>query len=267
MITILGDSGFVGSSLKKRLIQEGKECCGLSRPLFDLTKPSTFVKIPENTRILIHAAGVVGPGFPDEAYWRECVQSAYELTEFLNSERQLDLFMYASSGAVYKASEGALGVKSILKPESLYGMSRLLSENIITVKANCRTVMMRLFFPFGPGQTSPRLIPELFRKIVGNEKIPLNNEQGSPKINPIYIDDLLGQIMEILQKPDEQIVNLGGSEVVTIKQLAEIIGKVVGKKPVFEVAAKKTANLFCHPYQPSSLPLSNRLKYFLQEKI
>jgi len=266
MITILGDRGFVGSSLKKRLCQQGKECCGLSRPFFDLTKPSTFVKIPENTSILIHAAGIVGTGFSSDRYWRECVQSTYELTEFLNKERHLDLFMYASSGAVYRPSNTVLNEKSKRKPESLYGMSRMLSENIITTMANCPTIMMRLFFPFGPGQKSPRLVPELARKIIEKKFISLNNEEGLPKINPIFIDDLVDQIIEIMENPNISVVNLGGTEVISIKHLAEIIGNVLATSPVFKVVERDTLNLFCNPFRPSSKTLFERLKESLKEK-
>jgi nucleoside-diphosphate-sugar epimerase len=263
MITILGDRGFVGSSLKKRFGQLGKECCGLSRPSFDLIDISTYTKIPQKTKIVIHAAGISGTGFSSESYWRESVQSTYELIDFLNRERQLDLFMYASSGAVYKPSNTVLNEKSRLKPENLYGLSRLLSENIITTLANSPTVIMRLFFPFGPGQKSPRLIQELARKITEKESIILNNELGLPKINPIFIGDLVDQIIEIIEKPDAAVVNLGGSEVVSIKHLAEIIGEALKIQPIFKVEKKNTLNLFCEPFRPNSKTLLERLKEFL----
>jgi UDP-glucose 4-epimerase len=156
MITILGEKGFFGSSLKKGLYSQGIESCGLSRPSFDLTKPSTYESIPEKTKILIHAAGAIKADPSSQTYWHECVQSTHDLTEFLNNERKLDLFMYASSGAVYKPSNIALNEESTLKPDSLYGMSRLLAETIISTKANFNTVIIRLFFPFGPGQDPPR---------------------------------------------------------------------------------------------------------------
>ena len=199
MITILGATGFIGSSLHSRFLSEGRDCTGLSRPAFDLNKPSTYTAIPKNTSILIHSAGPAGPEYQEKTIWRECVQATYDLLEFLRKERQVDRLLYISSGSVYKPSQSILTEKSPLGPSNIYGMSRLLSEKIIETKFADRALSVRVFFPFGPHQKPPRLIPELISKVNKGETITLNNESGSPEINPIYIDDLTDQILCFLE--------------------------------------------------------------------
>ncbi|MBI9112701.1 NAD(P)-dependent oxidoreductase [Maridesulfovibrio ferrireducens] len=262
MITILGTTGFIGSALKARLLLDKKSVTGLSRPVFDLAKPKTYSSIPKETEILIHSAGPAGPEHAENRYWRECVQATYDLVDFINKERKnIQLIAYISSGAVYRASNSALTETSELGPSNLYGMSRLLSENIISSKANCRSVHMRLFFPYGPGQKSPRLIPELTRKIIAGEAILLNGEEGLPKLNPIYIDDLISQITSLLENTNKKVINIGGSELVTIKNLAEKIGASLNKIPVFKISNNTSSNFYTmnNKSYEENISIQNRL--------
>jgi len=265
MITILGATGFIGSSLHNRLVSEGRDCTGLSRPTFDLAKPSSYASIPENTDILIHSAGPAGPEYQEKTMWRESVQATYDLIEFLRKERDIDRLLYISSGAVYEPSKKILTEKSSLAPSNIYGMSRLLSEKIIKTKLDQRALSIRVFFPFGPYQKSPRLIPKLISKIKKGETIYLNNVNGLPKINPIYIDDLTDQIISFLEGQIPPVINLGGSEMVTIRELAEMIGKIIGKEPRFEVDSKDVSNFYCKSLHKNSSTIYSRLNAFLKK--
>ena len=265
MITILGATGFIGSSLHSRLLKEGRDCTGLSRPSFDLNKPSTYTVIPEDTRILIHSAGPAGPEYPEKNIWHECVQATYDLLEFLRKERRVERLLYISSGAVYKPSQSILTEKSPLGPSNIYGMSRLLSEKIIETKFADSALRIRVFFPFGPKQKTPRLIPGLIDKIRKGEIISLNNKSGLPKINPIYIDDLTDQIMNFIEGQIPSVINLGGSERVTIRELAELIGKLLGKEPQFEVHSKDVLNFYCKSFRKNSYTIYSRLNAFLNK--
>lgn len=248
MITILGATGFVGSALVTALQETGDEVCGLSRPEFVLEDSSTFSSIPDKTEILIHSAGPAGTEHSEEKYWKECVQSAHKLVEFINRERTgIKLILYISSGAVYKPTQNILTETSELGPTNLYGLSRMLCENILMHTAGCITAIARLFFPYGPGQRIPRLIPSLTQRIRENEIVTLNDEQGSPLINPIYIKDLTDSLIKIMRNPDPKIYNVGGCENVSIKQLAQTIGDELGISPVFSINNTQSSNVYCSP--------------------
>lgn len=266
MITILGSTGFVGSALMSRLRAERLTVSGLSRPYFDLGIINTYSSIPEETRILIHSAGPAGPEHSKIRYWKECVQATYDLVDFINSKRtNIELLVYVSSGAVYKSSVSALTVNSETGPGNLYGMTRLLSETIITKNLNCGSTSLRLFFPYGPGQKCPRLIPELIRKIKSGEEISLNRAKGLPIINPIYIDDLCSRIVEIMKNPNQKIHNLGGNEAMSIKTIAQIIGELVGKEPLFQVTTNESMNFYCSPYGKLSTSFAAGLQKILED--
>ena len=99
--TILGASGFVGSALTRHLERNGEQVVPLSRPSFDLTAPRTFSLIPQNTDILIHAAGHVGNAPNDSVIWEVNVESTYYLIQYLNANCRPRLLVFFSSGAVY----------------------------------------------------------------------------------------------------------------------------------------------------------------------
>ncbi len=246
MITILGRTGFVGSAIETRLLEDGKNVTGLSRPKFDLGNKETYSSIPDETSVLVHSAGPAGPEHPEDRYWKESVQATYDLIEFIISNRKnIQHIIYVSSGAVYAPAEQALTENSRVNPANLYAMSRFLSENIIRTRAECKTTILRLFFPYGPSQQPPRLIPELARKIVHGERISLNGHEGRPKINPIYIGDLVDNVLNFIDRPDKEMYNLGGSEIVTIKELADLIGAALGVAPKFEFNTNKSLNYYC----------------------
>ncbi|CCO23213.1 NAD-dependent epimerase/dehydratase family protein [Maridesulfovibrio hydrothermalis] len=266
MITILGATGFVGTALKNRLQKQGTNVCGLSRPIFDLGKKETYPSIPKQTRVLVHSAGPAGSEHSEDRYWNECVKATYDLVEFINSKRKnIELIIYVSSGAVYSPSETALTEESELKPGNLYAMTRLLSENIISKKANCRATILRLFFPYGPGQKSPRLIPELTRKITAGETIKLNNENGLPVLNPIFIEDLAAIINDIINSETNRIINIGGSEQLSIREIAEKIGRELHVQPKFEVENGESKNFYCDCAYPCNTMMSTGLAKFLKQ--
>lgn len=247
MITILGAAGFVGAALSRRLLSLNETVVNLSRPQFDLTQAASFRRIPPETDILIHAAGHVGSAVEDEILWRTNVESTYYLVEYLNTQCGARFVVYLSSGAVYGFQPEAIDHATPLHPDSLYGASKMLAERILETMLKTKVVILRLFFPFGPGQRIPRMIPGLTRRILKGEPIELNTSLGLPVINPIYIDDLIDQIIGVLRNPCRTHYNLGGARASSIKQIAEEIGRILQTTPNYLTMERKVDNLICKP--------------------
>lgn len=246
-MTILGAKGFVGFALANYLDLAGERVIRLNRPQFDLTAPSTFALIPSDTDVLIHAAGHVGSEHSDEIIWKTNVEATYDLIRYLNKNVSSCRIVYISSGAVYSMQSGEVTHGSNISPESLYGLSKYLSEQIIEKTAQAESVIIRLFFPFGPGQRSPRLIPTLIHKIKNSQPIELNSSDGAPRINPIFIEDLVVQLSQIIKKPERQHYNLGGQKSLSVKEIALIIGSLLNKRPQFITHKNGKSNLMCVP--------------------
>lgn len=254
MITIIGGAGLVGASLQRKLESEGYEVAALDRGRLDLNKQDTFEAIPSNTRILVHAAGIVGSSAPDLVTWQTNLHSTYYLTRFLNKERRIDFMLYVSTGAVYASSEEPILAGAPENPGSLYGMTKLLSEKTLDMLLQVQVAHARIFFPIGPGQRLPRLLPGLIKRIMANETVELDTEEGLPMINPIIVDELAEQLFNILKSDGsrKRIYNLGGSVRLSIRQLAEKVAQALDVKPVFNVSNRGGKSLFCQPDFPSS---------------
>ncbi len=147
-------------------------------------------------------------------------------------------FFYASSGGVYK--NPVKPVKEFFDinangKNGFYLDSKLSAEILLkNYSALFETfVILRPFFMYGPGQKHSMLIPRLIDNVKNKKLITLNGQNGI-HINPIYIDDAVATCKQLLTLKGEYIFNIAGSEEVSLRQLAEMIGKVVAEKPMFE---------------------------------
>ena len=211
-------------------------------------------RLPGHVDAILHLAQANVP-FPDRAAELLAVNVA-------STQRLLDyartagaaVFLLASSGSVYgsggdtaaapplapSVSPGASAVRpwredDAPQPDDYYGATKLAAEWLVrSYRAYFHTVILRLFAPYGPGQTA-RLIPGLIGRV--RESRPVTLSRGArPHFNPLYVADLLPMIERALDLQGEQILNVGGDEVLSIRDMAETIGSVLGEVPRYEPA-------------------------------
>tara|TARA_A100001011_G_scaffold353107_1_gene394377 strand:+ start:3902 stop:4483 length:582 start_codon:yes stop_codon:yes gene_type:complete len=146
-------------------------------------------------------------------------------------------FIYASSGNVYSQSRKKLIENSLLGPSSLYGISKLAGEEIVKKYNNSfDTLIMRIFGVYGPGQKK-MLIPEIIKNIKLKNEIFLAQSKGL-YFTPIYIDDLINIIRELINRNFNQknlVVNICGSEVVSLNDLVKKLEKLINKKAKIKI--------------------------------
>ena len=146
-------------------------------------------------------------------------------------------FIYASSGNVYSQSRKKLIENSLLGPSSLYGISKLAGEEIVKKYNNSfDTLIMRIFGVYGPGQKK-MLIPEIIKNIKLKNEIFLAQSKGL-YFTPIYIDDLINIIRELVNRNFNQknlVVNICGSEVVSLNDLVKKLEKLINKKAKIKI--------------------------------
>ena len=87
---------------------------------------------------------------------------------------------------------------------------------------------------YGPGQKSNMLIPRLISSVKQEKAISLAGASGI-KLNPIFVEDVVDIISSRLLAKDSQVFNVAGQEILTLRNLCEIIGQKTGKSPIFEI--------------------------------
>lgn len=146
-------------------------------------------------------------------------------------------FILASSGGVYGyGDEGFLEDRPVVVNRDLgfYLSTKLCSEIISENYTNFfNVIMMRFFFVYGVNQRPEMLIQRLIHRVDQGIPIQLHGSEGI-SINPIYVSDAALAVSKALSLNKSHKINIGGGQKLNLKEIGTIIGKVIGKDPIFE---------------------------------
>ena len=243
-ILLTGASGFIGGHLAPALLGAGHEVVCVARdPAYmppsgaesvelDLSQPFDSASLPR-TDAIVHLAQA-NVRFPEDA--RELYRvNTISTLELLDHARRTGAqrFVYTSSGSVYGFGERPFSEDDPLGGHDFYAMTKIASEALVALYRDyLSTVVLRLVVPYGPGQRA-RMIPSLIARVREGTPVTLN-DGGRPRMNPLFVDDVVEAIVRVLELEDHCVLNVAGDEPVTVKEIAETIGRVLDLEPAFE---------------------------------
>ena len=215
----------------------------------DLSTQWNVSILPGDIDIIVHLAqSSKFRDFPLEAddIFNVNVKSTAQLLDYA-CKNNVQKFVYASSGGIYGSdSNKAFNESSPIPATDKLGFylgSKLCGEVLVRNYSTLFDVItLRFFFMYGPEQQKTMLIPRLINNVKNNDSIILKGYDGI-KINPIYVDDAKKAVQNALLLNGSYVFNIGGSEVNSIREIAEVIGDIFGKKPVFEIVDEKAKDL------------------------
>ncbi|MDQ3823695.1 MAG: NAD(P)-dependent oxidoreductase [Actinomycetota bacterium] len=243
-VLVTGASGLIGSAVVARLAERGDEIHALVRDaatapreahgvvVRDLARPVDPDAVPEVDAV-VHLAHHPHVQVPEHAaaLYRINTASTEELLEAARL-RGVRRFLYASSGAVYGFSDTPLRETDPPRARDLHALTKIHAEELVNAYGEyLEPVVVRPFFPYGPGQAG-RLVARLVDRVRTGEPVVLR-DGGRPRCNPIYVDDAVAAVVAALDGPSPNVVNVAGPEVVSIAELAVAIGRAVGREPFF----------------------------------
>ena len=103
------------------------------------------------------------------------------------------------------------------------------------------TTILRPFFVYGRGQHESMLLPRLIGRIARGDPVTVQGSDGGPRINPVHVSDAVVAIRNCFSLEENQIINVAGTEMVSIQELALRIGDCLHKPPQFERGKERTA--------------------------
>lgn len=254
---LTGASGFIGSVLLRRLIEQKQEVHLILRKesntwriadlmdkvtihYSDLSNVSELVEIINKVKptIIYHLATNGAYSYQSDA--NQIIQTnilgTWNLLQACNTIKY-DLFVNTGSSSEYGAKQFAMRETDIVEPNSYYAVTKcaqtLLCSHI--AKSEHRPIVtIRPFSVYGPYEEPKRFIPTLMKALMFNEEMNLVAPETAR--DQIYIDDMVDAYLKIddLKNNPGEYFNIGTGVQSTIKEVVETAAKVTNKTAQFK---------------------------------
>lgn len=266
---VTGGAGFIGSSLSERLVKEGNKVvaidnfCDFYNPKIkennvkELIKNSNFKlyrndirdkeaikKIFEenNIDIVMHLAAMAGvrPSIENPVLYQEVnCMGTQNILEEMKAHNIKNLVM-ASSSSVYGNCKEVpfkenMVVDFAISPYAATKKANEVMTHVYHKLFDFNVIMLRFFTVYGPKQRPDLAINKFTRLMLEDKEIPMFGD-GTTSRDYTYIDDIVDGIIRscnYVENNDNvyEILNLGNSSPVSLKEMIDIIGQVVGVEP------------------------------------
>ena len=245
-ILVTGGNGFIGHTLVRHLLNERNEVkvidikpIGFTHSRLEFVKKSVLQDIRWEMRdcdMVYHLAAELGVVNSDR---NPLNTLAVNIDGTVNVFRcalgtGVKKIVYTSSSEVYgEPREIPIDEDSQKSPVSIYGVSKLTAE--MYAKGYVQEYGMdinpvRLFNVYGPGQGFEWVVPIFIQKVLINES-PLVFGDGSQVRCFTYISDVVSGMEAVMKKGTKgEAYNIANTDQITMKELAELIIKISGKK-------------------------------------
>ena len=286
-VIVTGAAGFIGSHACERLVARGDRVTGIDsfdgylypaeikrRTAADLARlpaaqfqmieadicdPQAMASaIGEDVDVVCHLAALAGvrPSLAEPLrYLRTNIEGTGVIVERM---RQLGLrrLVFASSSSVYGAKPGTAAAfredDPCLTPASPYAATKRMNELQLSTYRDLFGIgvfALRYFTVYGPRQRPDMAISKFTRAISRGEPITLFGD-GSSRRDYTYIDDIVSGTVAAISRVEPgryELLNLGGSQTISLAELVSIIEGVVGKPAIIDR----------QPDQPGDVPITS----------
>jgi len=252
-VLVTGGAGFIGSHVTKLLLDRGYQVVVLDNLshgfaenvdrrakliVGDIRDRKKTKEALKGIEAVIHMAGLIS--VPESVadpvkYCDNNVLGAVNLLECMK-DASIKKIIFSSSACVYGTPD-KLPIKeeAPIHPDNPYGATKASIE--VFLKAyheifGFDVVILRYFNPYGPGKMgkpTTLAIPNFVKATLAKKPVPLY-WQGEQIRDFIYIDDLARAHIDVLPLSGFNIFNLGTETGVKVKDIVELIFKIVGYK-------------------------------------
>lgn len=268
-VLVTGGAGFIGSHLVDRLLAQSHQVICLddfndfynpaikhanlsvakTNPTFtlikaDIREPQVFDQIFSRSKVdtVVHLAaraGVRASLTDPKLYFDVNVMGSLNLLESMKVHK-VNHLVFASSSSVYgNRQTGPFKETDITDQQvSPYGASKKSLEVLAATYAHLykiQTTGLRFFTVYGP-RNRPSMACSLFLEALLKGQPITQYGDGSSGRDYTYIDDIVDGLIRAIDNPfDYELINLGNSSPVLLKDLIKTCEKVVGVKAKVEV--------------------------------
>ena len=294
---ITGGAGFIGSHLAERLLQCGhevgfidnlstgsidniahlKNTSGFSYVIDTIDNEPLLAEWIDRSEVVFHLAAAVGVKLIVErpVYTIETNVHGTEVV-LKHANKKNKLVVLASTSEVYGKStdvpfrEGAeLVLGATVKHRWAYACSKLLDEFLALAywkERKLPVVIARLFNTVGPRQTGQygMVLPTFVRQALGEQPITVFGD-GRQSRSFTYVGDVVDALIGLATEPKAvgEVFNIGNTNEVTIRELAERVRTLTGSTSVIQYVPYDQAYEAGFEDMPRRVPDISKIKALL----
>jgi len=254
-ILLTGPTGFVGSAFTRLALSRGHQVAGLVIPsesvpadlppgkdllwLRGTLTEAPWAAIEEFAPdVCLHTAWITTPGIYLES--PENVKFKNDSLEFLSRVHDLGtnyIFSLGTCVEYHITNEPLSEDRTPVDPTTTYARCKNELRLEMETKAAARGFGFcwgRVFYPYGPREHPSRLCSSIIEKLNRNEKIVLKTPKSTKDY--IYIEDLAEALLTLLDKQYRGTINLGTGIGLSVVEIAQTLGTMMGKPQLIEEA-------------------------------
>ena len=238
---------FYDPKLKEENVKHNLENANYKLYRIDIRDYGDVQKVFNANKIdcVIHLAAMAGvrPSIDNPLYYQEvnCV-GTQNILEAMKKANVTKLVM-ASSSSVYGNCDKVpfredFIVDYAISPYAATKKANEVMTHVYHKLYKFNVIMLRFFTVYGPRQRPDLAINKFTKLMLNNEEIPMFGD-GSTSRDYTFVDDIVDGIIrsiDYVSSNDDvyEIINLGNSSPVSLKEMIDEIGKVVHKTPIIK---------------------------------
>ena len=269
---ITGGAGFIGSTLAERLLKEGNKVVivdnfndyydpqlkennisdladneNLKVYRADIRDADAMQKVFDENQIdaVMHLAAMAGvrPSIENPVLYQDVNGIGTQILLEQAKNHNIKNLVMASSSSVYGNCKEVpfredMIVDYAISPYAATKKANEVMAHVYHKLYDMNVIMLRFFTVYGPKQRPDLAINKFTRMMKNSEKITMYGD-GTTSRDYTYVDDIVDGIVRALDYVDThkdvyEIINLGSNNPISLKDMIQTIGDVLGIEPEIE---------------------------------
>ena len=266
-VLVTGSTGFIGSHLCIRLLQEGHEVLAVRRT----GRPGNISTIKDDDNFRLIKYDIRDKSQIDDVIDTE-INAIFHLASYIprteesedphlcfevNAQGTLNILsaaadkgikdiVYASTMSVYSEPPEYLPVdeKHPTVPQTVYGRSKLKGEEYCQAYSDTlKVLILRFSGAYGTGLPDYHAVPNFFNQAMNNNPITIHGD-GEQTSDYVYISNTIEGMLLAWKKKKTDVFNIGSGEETSVLELAKMIVELTNSESEIILTDEKTHRPF-----------------------